>query len=167
MDAVPVHAALAYLRAHCRAWAKGVFVALSTFVAIGLTPAIPAAADSESNLRSAIAQMRQGTCAELRSDPLVEQAAEDVIRSTDSWLDHTARAVPVPDVVPVLKDLGYPGKKATKIVSSGVTDADAIKGLLLQGYASVPDCGYTDYGARLVLNQSSGYYVAAIVMAGA
>jgi len=48
----------------------------------------------------------------LRSDPVVDQAAEDVNGTTDKWIDHAARVVPETNALAVLKDLGYRGTKA-------------------------------------------------------
>jgi hypothetical protein len=139
---------------------------LMSAVAAGGSLAPSAMADSASDLRAAVMSLRQSSCGALRSEPVVEQVAANVNQSTDLWIDHTAHAVPVPDPLPVLKDLGYAGNKATMIVSAGQTEADAIKGLLLQGYAKIPDCSYTDYGASFLQNQTSGYFLATLVMAG-
>lgn len=106
------------------------------------------------------------SCAALRSDPLVEQAAEIVNRSTDKWVDHTGRAAPVREPLPVLHDLGYGGRRAVQIEGAGDTDAQAIAGLLIIGYDILPDCSYTDYGVSLIQNQSTGHYLATVVLAG-
>ncbi|MGV0870636.1 hypothetical protein [Mycolicibacterium sp. XJ879] len=107
------------------------------------------------------------SCAPLRSDPLVEQAAEIVNRSTDKWLDHTGRAVPVPEPLPILKDLGYGGGRAVQIEGAGDTDAQAIAGLLIIGSDILPDCSYTDYGVSLIQNERTGHYLTTVVLAGA
>lgn len=151
---------------HRRVRLVALTMAIVSTPAVEVSLASSAVADSAGNLRTAVMSLRQGSCSALRSDSLVEQAAENVIQSTDAWVDHTARAVPVPDVVPVLKDLGYAGNKATMLVSAGHTDAEAIAGLLLQGYLSIRDCSYADYGASLRQNQTSGFYLATVVMAG-
>ncbi|ODQ93404.1 hypothetical protein BHQ17_13575 [Mycolicibacterium holsaticum] len=106
-------------------------------------------------------------CEPIRSDPLVEQAAEIVNRSTDKWLDHTGRAVPVPDPLPILKDLGYGGKRAVKIEGAGDTDAQAIAGLLIIGSDILPDCSYADYGVSVLQNHTTGHFLTTVVLAGA
>lgn len=164
---VTVHGGPLLAPRHRRVRLMALTLAVMLTLALGMSLAVPAVADSAASLRAAVMSLRQSSCAGLRSDPTVEQAAENVIHSTDSWIDHTARAVPVPDAVPVLKDLGYAGNKATLLVSAGRTDAEAIAGLLLQGYVSIPDCSYTDYGASMRQNRTSGFYLATIVLAGA
>jgi len=111
--------------------------------------------------------VRQASCGALRSNPTVDHAAEIVNRSTDRWLDHTGRAVPVPDPLPVLKDLGYAGGRAMQVQGAGDTEAKAIEGLLLVGYDKIPDCSYTDYGVSVMQNQATGHYLTVVVLAGA
>jgi hypothetical protein len=119
------------------------------------------------DLRTAVMSVRQASCGVLRSNPIVEHAAEIVNRSTDRWLDHTGRAVPVPDPLPVLKDLGYAGGRAMQVQGAGDTEAKAIEGLLLVGYDKIPDCSYTDYGVSVMQNQATGHYLTVVVLAGA
>jgi hypothetical protein len=141
-------------------------VAIS-IIGAGVSLAPPAAADSVDSLRSAVMQSRGSSCGGLRSEPLVEQAALNVNQSVQQWLNNAARSQPVPDAVPLLKDLGYGGTKATMIFGAGRTDAAAIKGLLLEGYDKVPDCTYTDFGASAITDQTSGRILMAVVLAGA
>lgn len=136
-----------------------------TMVGASVSLAPAAAADSAQSLRTAVIAARPG-CAPLRSDPLVEQAAEIVNRSTDKWLEHTGRAVPVPEPLPILIDLGYGGDRAVQIEGAGDTDAQAIAGLLIIGSDILPDCSYADYGVSVVQNQRSGRYLTTVVMAG-
>jgi hypothetical protein len=131
---------------------------------IGLPPS--AAADSADNLRNALLSARSSSCGPLRSNPAAEQTATIVNRSTDSYLDHTARALPVPDPLPVLKDLGYGGHKAVMLQGAGHTEAKAIKGALLEGFDALPDCSYTDYGVSLLHNATSEYMLTVAVLAG-
>ncbi|CAJ1500488.1 hypothetical protein [[Mycobacterium] burgundiense] len=119
------------------------------------------------SLRAAVLTARQASCEPLRSDPFVEQAAEIVNRSTDKWLDHLGRAVPVPDPLPILQDLGYGGGSAVQFEGAGVTDAESIAGLLIVAYDTLPDCSYTDYGVSVIQNQRTGHYLTAVVLAGA
>jgi hypothetical protein len=135
-------------------------------LAANLSLAPSAKADPVDSLRNAVTQLRAPSCGGLRVDPIVEHAALDVNRSTQAWVDHTARAVPVPDPVPLLKDLGYTGGKAAMIFGAGNVDAAAIEGLLLQGYDKIPDCSYTDYGASVIRDQTTGYVLMTVVLAG-
>ncbi len=142
--------------------------AMAMTVLAASVPLAPAAsADSVDNLRTAVMAVRAASCEPLRPDPIVERTAENVNRSTDTWVDHTARAIPVPDPLPLLKDLGYGGNRATQVLGAGFTDAAAIKGLLLEGFLSIPDCSFTDYGVSVLKNQTTPYVVVALVLAGA
>jgi len=151
----------------CRVRASASTAIVTTILAASVSLAPTAMADSADSLRAAVTAVRQGTCQPLRSEPVVEQAADTVNRSTDMWLDHKGRAVPVPDPLPVLKDLGYGGGRAVQVQGAGNTDAEAIEGLLLVGYDIVPDCSYTDFGVSVLQNQSTGHYLAVVVLASA
>lgn len=141
-------------------WAA-VFAATATVIAV----APVASADPSGTLRAAVTAARGTACGPLRSDAVVEQTADQVNESNDKWLDHAARAAPVPDAMPVLKDLGYGGSKATILYGAGSTDADAIKALLLEGYLKIPDCSYTDYGVSSLHNQSKDIILTTLVLA--
>jgi hypothetical protein len=130
---------------------------------IALAPS--AAADSADNLRTAVTAVRAGACAPLQSDPLVEQAAKEVVDSTDVWLNRKGRVPPSDDPLPLMRDLGYSGEKAKQLQGAGVNDAAAIKGLLLQGYLDIPDCSFSKFGVSMVRNQFTNYYLAAVVLA--
>jgi hypothetical protein len=126
-----------------------------------------AVADSAGNFRSGLISLRAASCAPLRSDPVVEEASGIVNRSIIRYLDHTARTVPVPDPLPVMKELGYGGKKAKMLQGAGRTDAEAIKGALVEGYAAIPDCAYTDYGLSVLQSESTGLFSTVLVLARA
>ncbi|HEX9832829.1 MAG TPA: hypothetical protein VGA66_07040, partial [Mycobacterium sp.] len=113
-----------------------------TFVIAGGVSPPPAAADSVQLLRDAVAATRAASCNPLGDDPVVTQAAYQINLSNVVWLNHESRAVPAPDALPVLKDLGYQGNKATILYGAGKNEADSIKALVLQGYAKIPDCSY-------------------------
>jgi hypothetical protein len=132
---------------------------------LGLAPS--AVADSAGNFRAGLISLRAASCAPLRSDPVVEEASEIVNRSTSKYLDHTARTVPVPNPLPVMKELGYGGKNAKMLQGAGRTDAEAIKGALLEGYAAIPDCAYTDYGLSVLHNETTGLFLTVLVLARA
>jgi hypothetical protein len=132
---------------------------VATVVAVlgaGVPFAPPASGDSADSLRSAVTQVRQAACGPLRDDPLVEQAADIVNRSTDEWINHASRAAPVDkDPLPILKDRGYQGNKAALALGAGRSVAESIKMLLLQGYNKIPDCSYTDYGVSVMQNPNA------------
>jgi hypothetical protein len=125
----------------------------------------PAFADSTDSLRAAAMSVRSASCGPLRSDPLVQRATEIANQSSDAWLNQVGRAAPPDDILPILKDLGYAGAKAVQLRGAGVTDARAIKGLVLQGYLDLPDCSYTVYGADVLQNRQTGYFLTALVLA--
>jgi hypothetical protein len=143
-------------------------VLVVTILAASVSLAPSAVADSADSLRTGVMAVRAASsCGPLRSDPIVEQVADNVNQSTDSWMEFQGRAVPVPEPLPVLKDLGYGGNSATAVYGTGRVDADAIKGLLLQGYAKIPDCRYTDYGVSVMQNQRTALFIIVLVLAGA
>jgi hypothetical protein len=147
---------------------RGIASAAVAAVLLGASVALAPSAvgDTADSLRAAVTQLRGSSCGGLRSNPIVEQAALNVNQSTDKWVDFTARAVPVPDAVPLLKDLGYGGSKAAMVFGAGQTEARAMKGLLLEGYKDIPDCSYTDFGASVLTNQTNGNFLMAVVLAG-
>lgn len=143
-------------------------VVFATLLCAGVSLAPPAFADSVATFRDALSQARTGTsCGQLRSDPVVEQVADKINRMTDDWLNHTGTQVPTNDPLPGLKILGYGGNKATLLRGAGKTEADAIKGALLEGYKTIPDCSYTSYGVSMMRNDVSDHYLTAAVLAGA
>lgn len=149
--------------------------AVTVFCA-GLALAPPAPADPAADVKDAIVSARSETsCAPLRYDPIVERAAQVFNRMTDDYLNHTATRVQnkdtrpgsIPDPLPGLKDLGYVGTKAYLIQGAHHSDALAIKGALLQGYAAskISDCSFTDFGADMRRNERTGYNVVSVVLA--
>ena len=139
-----------------------------TVLSAGVSLAPSALADSAASLRGAVASARAGTsCGPFRPNPVVDQAAEKITRSVTDYLDHTATQVPIEEPLPGLKILGYPGSKATALQGAGKTEANAIKGALVAGYGKIPDCSYTDYGASMLRNERTGWYLTAAVLAGA
>ncbi|WP_155765560.1 hypothetical protein [Mycobacterium colombiense] len=143
-------------------------VMFATLLCAGVSLAPSVFADSVATFRDVLSQARSGTsCGQLRSDPVVEQVAEKINRMTDDWLNHTGTQVPTDDPLPGLKILGYGGNKATLLRGAGKTEADAIKGVLLEGYKAIPDCSYTSYGVSMMRNDVSDHYLTAAVLAGA
>jgi hypothetical protein len=114
---------------------------LIVFAGVTLLCAPPVGAVPAGELEHGMAAVRAGgPCGALRHDPLVEQAAEISNRSTEDYLNHDGEYVPVADPLTVLKDLGSDAGTATQLQGHGDTDADAIKGALLQGHSSLADC---------------------------
>lgn len=145
----------------------GSIMVFVTAVSASTVLAPPALADQVATFKDAVASSRSGTsCGPLHYNPIVEQAADIVNRSTDAYLNHTATHVPIADPLPGLKDLGYGGNKATLLRGAHRNPADAIKGALLEGHAAIPDCSYTDYGVSMFRNVKSGYNLTAVVLAG-
>lgn len=131
----------------------------------GISVAPTAAADDTENLRAAVAASRPPTCEPLRSDPIIDQAALGINRTTDRWINHEARAVPETDALPVLKDLGYGGSKAS-ILSGAATDpGNAIKVTILQGFKLLPDCSFSDFGVSTLYNAKKNMILTTVVLA--
>lgn len=139
-------------------------VAIAVTVSSGLV-ATPCSADPSRTLNDAVQQVRgSSNCPALQYDPLAEHTATIVNRSTDTYLGHTAHHVPVEDALPIYRDLGGNAGKARILLGAGNTDADATKGLLLQGYAAIPDCSYTGFGTDMLWNAESGRALLAVVL---
>jgi hypothetical protein len=148
-------------------WSASALV-IVTVLSTGLSLAPSALADPLANFRNAVASARGGTsCGPLRYNPVVQQAAEVINRSTDDYLNHAATRVPILDPLEGLKDLGYGGTKAYLLQGADRSDALAIKGALLEGYAAIPDCSYTDFGVSMRRNETTGYNLASSVLAEA
>ncbi|MDM3929473.1 hypothetical protein [Mycobacterium intracellulare] len=109
--------------------------------------------------------VRSTSCGPLRADPVVQQAAENTNRSNVLWLEQMSRAQPVPDAMPLLKDLGYGGTKATILYGAAMNEADSIKALLLQGYRKIPDCSYSDVGVSMMQENSAGWILSTVLLA--
>lgn len=145
----------------------GSTLVIMTVVSASVALAPPTLADQVATFKDAVASLRSGTsCPPLHYNPIVEQAADIINRSTDAYLNHTATHVPIADPLPGLKDLGYRGNKATLLQGAHKNPSDAIKGAILQGHAAIPDCSYTDYGVSMFRNDKSGYNLTSAVLAG-
>jgi hypothetical protein len=146
--------------------AAAVIVAVSS----AMTWSAPLAfADPVVDLSSAVAAYRAGSaCGPLRRDPIADRVAEVINKSTSEWLDHAAMQIPIEDPLPGLKEFGYRGSKAYRLAgSSRKSQSDSIKALLLQGYAAIIDCSYTDVGFSTLLNERTGNMLSVVVLAGA
>lgn len=136
-------------------------------LATGTTLSPAAVADSVADLRDAVSLARSETsCKAMQYNPIVEHVASVINRSTNDYLDHTATRVPVSDPLEGLKDLGYRGTKAYLLQGADKNDGNAIKGALLEGYATIPNCSYRDFGVSIRRNDTTGYTLAAVVLAG-
>lgn len=151
-------------------------------VAAGQTPV--AMADPVDNFKNAVATARSGSsCGPFHYNAIAEQVANVSLRSLVDYIKHTATRVPVEDPLPGLKTLGFPGQKAKLLSGTAESDADSIKGVLLEG--SIPpastidtpkpvtphpppltDCSYTDFGVSMQRDETTGYYLSALVLAG-
>ncbi len=145
---------------------RGMCLAAITFSMVGVATAPSAAADTSANLRDAVAAVRGTSCGPLRLDPVIDKAAGMINETTQEYIDHAARFVPEADALSVLKDLGYGGTKAAILSGASTIDANAIKGILLQGYAKIPDCSYTDIGVSALHNTTKDLILMTVVLAG-
>ena len=164
----PVRSLMLFLHHGIAANAQSVVV-IVTILSTGVLLAPSAFADpmANSNIRNAVASARSGTsCGPLRYNSVVAQVAEIINRSTDDYLNHTATQEPPEDPQPGLQDLGYGGNKSKLLAGAGKNEADAIKGALIEGYAAIPDCSYTDFGVSMRRNESRGYDLSSVVLAG-
>jgi hypothetical protein len=144
-------------------------MALGLVMAVGVSTALagPVAADPAPDLAQAVSSAR-ANCGPLAYDPRVEHAAEIVNRSTYDFLQHTAQNVPADDPHPtaIVKDLGIEGTKSYALQGAGQDEANAVRGLLLQGFNVIPDCGYTSIGASRLYEADSGYYLVVVILVG-
>ena len=141
---------------------------IMTVLPAGVGPAPTALADSAADLSAAVVAYRtESSCPPLRRDPIADKVAEVINKSTSNWLDHTATQPPIEDPTPGLKELGYRGGKSRLLAgSSRKSQADAIKGVLLEGYDVIKDCSYTDVGFNTMLDEATGNMLSATVLAG-
>lgn len=153
-------------RSECcfRAQLKHCTVAAALTV-IGVSVAPSAAADSAASLRAAVEAARPASCSPLRADPVIDQAANEINKTTDRWINNAARAVPETNAMSVLKDLGYGGNKAAIWSGAAPSESDAIKATLIQGFKQLPDCSYTDIGVSTLYNEKKGLILTTVVLA--
>lgn len=140
----------------------GIAATALTVTSMCLAPA--AVADSTDQLRAAVAAARPAECP-LRSDPVIDQAAEKINQTTDRWINNTARAVPETNAIPVLQDLGYGGTKASILSGAATSPANAIKATLIQGFDKLPDCSFKDFGVSTLYNAKKDMILTTVVLA--
>lgn len=107
-------------------------------------------------------------CGTLHHNDTVEQAADIVNRSTYDYLSHRTGDVPADERNPtaILKDLGITTTQAISLQGAAKSEADAIKGALLQGYKAIPDCTYSEIGTSRLYEEQSGYVLVVIILVG-
>lgn len=140
----------------------------TTFVlCAGVLMAPAAQADPAPAIQDAVASLRAASsCLPLHYDPVVEQAAATITQVNAGYVNHTGTTEPVADALPGLKDLGYGGKKATMLQGAAPDHGDSIKAMLLEGYAALRDCSYTDFGADVRSDDATGITYSVVVLAG-
>lgn len=133
-------------------------VSYALLIAVLVAPAAVAGAAADVDQALAVAR-GASSCGPLHSNATVEQAADIVNRSTRAYLSHGSFDIPAdnPDPTAILKDVGISPTKAIALQGAGHTAADAIKGVLLQGYKAIPDCSYTELGSSLLVEDQTGY----------
>jgi hypothetical protein len=152
-----------------RRWQRLLRIALNVTTAAILATALapPSGADPTASLKSGVDAARGAAgCPPFQPDPVLDEVAQRANRETDSYLLHTARFTPFEDPMPVLRDLGYNTSKAKMLLGYGDVDAKAIRGLVIEGFAALPDCTYTKYGMDALSNDDDGYVLTSLVLAG-
>ncbi len=140
-------------------------VAVTALTIVGVASAPSAAADPDESLRAAVTAVRAAQCPPLHSLPVIDDAAEKINKTTDDWINFASRAVPETDAVPVLNDLGYPASKAKILSGAAKNFSDSVKATLLQGFAVLPDCSYTDFGVSSIYNARKDLMLVTVVLA--
>jgi hypothetical protein len=140
-------------------------VALVMTLCMAVAPPPNSAADATANLQTQVDAARGG-CPPLHADPVLTDVARRANGETQSNIEHTARSLPFEDPMPILHDLGYPARKAKLLAGYGDAQAKAIRGAVLFGWESIPDCSYTRYGVNVLEGSAGNYWLAAIILAG-
>jgi hypothetical protein len=105
----------------------------------------------------------------LRYDPTLERAADIVNRSSEAYFAMTSPVTPAdskPQPLPILKDLGSSAGRATLLQGASKTIGMDVKGAIVQGFATIPDCSYTEFGTSTIYSESTGYSMVVAVLAG-
>jgi hypothetical protein len=149
--------------------AAGTVVTVAALAWTGGAVAPPAMADPASSFTAAITAARGASCPPLRYDPTLQRAADIVNRSTEAYFDTTAPVTPAdskPQPMPILKDFGSNASKAILLQGASINGGEAIKGAVVQGFATIPDCSYTDFGTSTIYSEATGYTLVVAVLAG-
>jgi len=140
---------------------------MMVFLSAGVLSAPPVHADPVSDIQDAVGSLRGGSsCPPLHHDPVVDQAAATIARVNAGYVNHTGTTEPVADVLSGLKDLGYGGNKATMLQGAVPDHGDSVKAMLLEGYATLRDCSYTDFGMDVRSDDATGITYSVLVLAG-
>lgn len=138
----------------------------------GATHAPISAADPLSNLIEAVNNTRSSSaCLPLKRDDLVQRVADMAAQETQDYIYHRSAQVPFTDPKPALLAIGYTPSKALLLsgygdhLSGGPPEESAIRGLILQGHFTIPDCSYTTYGVAAVRDDVKGFNVTSVVLA--
>ncbi|MDR3655972.1 MAG: hypothetical protein P4L48_09945 [Mycobacterium sp.] len=102
-------------------------------------------------------------CSALQANSLAEKVAQMATQNTVDYEAHRVSAVPFTDPMPALKTIGYTGSKAALFAGFGSTEADSIRGALIQGRDNISDCSLTQYGVSSALDDA-GNTVTSVVM---
>lgn len=119
-------------------------------------------ADAAANLKSLVDGARGG-CAPLQVDPVLTGVAQRANRETQQYKQNAARYEPFEDPMPVLRELGYHTGKAKMLTGFGDEESAALRGVVLFGWESIPDCSYTRYGVDALAGD--GYALATAILA--
>lgn len=140
---------------------------MGAVMGVGTLWAAPVAAEAQAQFDAGIAAVRAASsCPALAHDPLAQRAAELSNRSTEDYLNHTAEHVPVADPLFALHDLGSDAQRAVQLQGQGHSLAAALKGALLQGNSTIPDCSYTRFGSSVIEHAASGHTLVVAVLVG-
>ena len=129
----------------------------------------PASADPSPILEQALMAARAGSsCGAFGADPQVAHAAEIINQSTKDYLTHSAETVPAESQHPdaIAKDVGVQATKTFALQGAAQTQAEAIKGLLVQGFSAIPDCGYSRIGTSTLYDANTGFTLVTAVLVG-
>ncbi|MGV0715554.1 hypothetical protein ABQE93_09125 [Mycolicibacterium sp. XJ662] len=136
-------------------------------VGVAGLPAAPGSADTPAAVAQAVTQARGASeCSPLTYSPELERAAVIINSSTSDYLDHTGENIPAddPHPMPILAELGIEAENVHSLQGAGRDEADAVEGMLLQGYRTIPDCSYTEFGTSGLYEPQSGYFLVVAVM---
>lgn len=163
----PHHAPALHL---CRAASATLATAIVLVVPVALSSgalAAPTPGNLSGVFRSEVESSRsQSSCKPLQYNHVVEQAAAVVNKSTVDYLDHNSNQVPIADPKAGLKDLGFPVGKTKLLLGADEDYRLAMKGAILEGYAALADCSYTDFATDVRRDGVSGKTLVLALLTG-
>jgi len=141
-------------------------IAIPAVAGLLLALAPPAVADP-ADLRAEVDSARAATsCPPFQNNPLIDQVAQQVLDSTNGYVDHASHSQPIQDALPLLKDNGYEASKAVVLAGASTSEADAIRSVKLEGFRSIPDCTFTDAGYSTLQNADTDMVLTTVVLTG-